>query len=173
MKKNYLLVQPTAFYKYGSVDIDGNYPKVGIENFNVEDKMNYVMIELSSPKNIEVGKEYLKTATILLTNEFDNKLDAVYSMNEEGKLAVSLKSDTIGLFTKHPLIVEDVKCIPSKIPGMMNYMAEDTELMQNYITSLDCMIQASKFYKELYDETIDGPSYSLMKSIKKQYKHSK
>ena len=105
--------------------------------------------------------------------EFDNKLDVIFNKNEEDKITVTFKSDTVGLFTKHPLLLDDIKCIPSKIPGMINYMMENEELLMNYMTSLDSMLEISKFYKELYDDTIDGPSGSLIRSTKREYKKKK
>ena len=171
--KTYLLVKPSEFWKYGSVDINGDYPHTSVEDFNIDSRFNCFMIELSHGKRVEDGKEYLKAANILLTNEFDTKLDVVFGKNDKNERTVEFKSDSLGLYSKNPIVINEVKCIPSKISGMMNYLQENNDLMVNYISSVDNAIIASRFYKELYDETIDGPSHSLISSLKKQFKHSK
>ncbi len=173
MSKTYLLVKPSEFWKYDSVDINGEYKHVTNEDFNIDNRFNYLMIELSRGKSVEEGKVYSKSAQILLSNELDNKLDVIYGKNDQNERTIEFQSDSLGIYSVRPLVLSSVICIPSKIPGMMNYLKENEELMVEYISSVDSLIEASRFYKELYDETIDGPNHSLMNGLKKEYKRLK
>lgn len=169
MNKMYLMIKPSEFWKYGSVDIEGKYPHTDIEDFDIDPKFNYLFFELGYKKDKDGNIKYSKTSNLLLADGVEGIFDINYDTENN---TVELSSDYLGLYMKAPVNVEDVKTIPSKVAGLMNALMEDKDLLAIYMSNFESLLDSSKFYKECYDETIDGPSNSLLKSIKKAFRQT-
>ena len=57
MSKTYLLVKPSEFWKYDSVDINGEYKHVTNEDFNIDNRFNKLRLEIMNRKNVQLEKK--------------------------------------------------------------------------------------------------------------------
>ena len=141
MKKqnDYLMMKPSDFWRLDQVDIDGNYPHVEFEDFDVDPNFNCLVVEVLDNK----AKE-------LLTGEmFQVYVDAYTD-------GIQLRSNNIGMYSKIKSMKEcTIK--PSKASGIIYHLRDDAELLRSYADQLNEMMDVSSYYKDLYDrEGLEG-----------------
>lgn len=170
----YFLVRPSAFWRYEDVDIEGNYPRVGVEDFVVSEddalnnKFNYLIFEVPY-KESRLGNKikYASQARELITGQ---KFDLIIGKgSESNEDMVILKSKTLGMYLKKPLKLNSIQTKSSKVSGLVNYMKEDTQLFKEYSFCLDTTFEAAYFYKGRHDETLYGPSNSSKRELRRGY----
>ena len=166
----YFMVRPSDFWRYDDVDIEGNYPVVNITDFNIceneelNSKFNYLFFEVPCRRN---GTVYESEITEIIS-KYRFTLEINKNPDTE-KNEANIYSDELGLYLKKPIALENIEVVGSKVSGLLDHMLVNEELLKNYSLHLDALIESSKFYKERYDDTIDGPGYNLKKYVRKGF----
>jgi len=168
MKKMYAMIRPNEFWKYGSVDEEGNYPHTNLENFNVDDKYNYFIFEIDYEENNNIKEFY--DARILLSDDKNIIFDVIANETND---KIRLNCDYLGMYSLFDIKLNSIEIKPSKASGFLKVLQDDKKNLVNYIDSLDRTFELCSFFKEEYDQTINGPSKSLIKETIKQYKRLK
>ena len=165
----YLLVKPSEFWRYGEVDVEGHYPHVQLDDFNIDPKFNFFMIEIPCKEGRKGEVKYSNVASDVFSGE---KFEFATVKNEDtGEQEFRLSSDYLGLYTIGNLNLKEHECIPSKVSGLMNYMREHTEVLGIYAHDSLAAIDVSRHYRECYLETINGPSNTAKKSLRRESKY--
>ena len=168
MKNVYLLVKPSEFIRYDGLDIDGNYPGAALNDFEVEEELNYLMFEASCETPEEGKIRFPETIKELFTGK---KFDLEIKKNPNtDKKEVMIKSDELGLYQNSPLELNQVRQKASKIAGMLKYIKGNKRLTVGYMTSLDSNFKEAIKNKKLHDMTVNGPQKSDINSILKTTK---
>lgn len=162
--KKYFLVRPSCFWLNDSVNIDGEFPKAYVQDFNISENetvqsaLNFLIFEVPCWEvNGKVG--YGNEAREIVSK---NKYTLNVGVNINGEEIAELHSDYLGLYMIQPLKIDSIECKPSKVSGLVNYLNDNKKDFLNYKRALNSLIEYSRFHKELYDETVSGPSkYSL------------
>ena len=136
----YLLVKPSEFWRYDEVNIEGEYPHVTLDDFNLEEEemgnnFNYLFFEVPC-KERTIGKtKYSNEATEIFTNR---KFHFEIIKNEmTGEEEILVYSDELGLYLTKPLVAEEVFTKSSKVSGLVNYLKGHEELFKKYSYCLD------------------------------------
>ncbi len=163
----YLLVKPSEFWRYDSVDLEGYYPHVDVQDFDLDPRFNYLMFEVPFKKGSKGQIILDNKAKELFTGQ---EFDIVSCKNEETDAEeIRLSSSYLGLYTKN-MELNKIMCKPSKMAGMVNFLKEDTDLLSVYKSELEALTDASRFYKSCFEETINGPSKSSKRELRRLYK---
>jgi hypothetical protein len=169
MEKMYVMLKPHDFWRYASVDIEGGYPHHTIEDFDVDDKFNYIIFELNYKVDSNNNKVFANNAKVLLCEDKSIKFNVNYNESTNG---IELGCDVLGMYTNNSHDLDSVTIKPSKASGMLRALQEDSDVLVKYIDSLDRTFELCEFFKEEYDRTVNGPSNSVIKEVIKQYKKS-
>ena len=109
MKKEnvYFLVKPNTFWRYGEVDINGNYPEYLLGNFDVNREYNFFMFEGKCNNDY-----YPDTVKEIFTGKKFNL--TIY----EDDMA-TIESDELGLYFNGVRNIKDIEIVPSKASGLL------------------------------------------------------
>ena len=161
--EKYFIVRPSDFWRYGPVDLNGDYEHVDIEDFDLDPRFNCLMFKVpfTALKNgmIVPGSE----ATEITTG---SKFEVSFFRNSNMEYDGKIKSNKRGLYSKR-LSLKDVLCKSSKISGMVNYLRDDEDLLYLYKEELEDMYEYGRYFKQEHDETVNGPSKSSVRGLKR------
>ena len=171
----YFLIRPNEFWKYDDVDVNGEYPHIKVDNFKVSDNKelnsmyNYFMIEVPYKRN-KIGDQVIRFSSVGKEIFTGSKfyVEVVYHQ-ELNENQVSLFSEELGLYLIHPIPLKEVITKNSKVSGLINYLKENDELFESYCKNLDNTIEASRFYKQRHDDTMEGLSRSTKRELRKGF----
>ena len=171
----YFLVRPSEFWKYDDVDINGEYPHTKVDNFKVSDNRklnsmyNYIMIEVPYKRN-KIGDKMVRFTSVGNEIFTGSKffVEVIYNPDTDEN-EVNLCSDELGLYLNQPIALNRVIIKNSKVSGLINYLKENEELFKSYCYNLDTTFEASRFYKQRHDETIEGLSKSTKRELRKGF----
>ena len=163
MENVYFIVKPSDFWRFGEVDINGDYPRYFLNDFNVYPEFNYLIFKGSCKDKGEMI-EYPHVVRELFTGK---KFDLEMKRNQEtGEKEIRLYSDELGIYQNKPKKLKSAECSCSKISGMIKYMKRDEEIGYTYLKSIKDTFAESKYFAKEYDKTIMGPKKSLIQSFK-------
>ena len=163
-QNKYLLVRPSEFWSHDLVDLEGNYAQIPTEDFDVDPRFNYCMFEIESKRDNKGRMIFDNVAKELLTGE-------IFTLSfDKSNSKVRMMSDDLGLYS-NDVNLNDILCQPSKMSGIVNYLKENTEVFAKYASEFNALIDASRYHKVMYDETVNGPTKASTRELRRCYRY--
>ena len=173
MEKTYFLVKPSEFIRLGNIDIDGEVEEIQCEDFNVEtEKENVMIFEVCYDDYYCSGlRDFAPYAKEFVSGK-KFKLE-VFQQRGKGPRCINLCSEELGLYMHRAIPIEEVEVNPIKVSGLLMYLQKNPDERAQYYYELREMLETAKAFKNIYDNSVYGPSRYVTKETRRSYKKTK